>query len=486
MKLKNRLFTALLLLAFLPVALISFITLELASGSLDRLASPGIANALEAADSIVTLTFESIESMCADGASRMAKLPHIDSALLGDFDFAIVTDRDMTAWIGEAPDSITREKILDFHRDSSDIRLTDRIMSGDTFIIVGKASAYGDDRHLTITVGRNMGNEIAPLYERLGRNTRSFERLGQLKHPGKNTLRVLWAAFVALYLLLILLISRITARKLTMPLARLGELAETVGRGQWDVRLEYNRNDEIGALTSGFNRMSQQLGETTRKLIETEKIAAWQQTARVIAHGLKNMLAPIRLAVARLPESSDKNESADLSPMTTINAELSRLEKAAGDFSRYGKPVEPNAAIIDPNVVVRQAISVAEGCDVKLEVDLDSNLPYIKCDGALLRDALINLVKNACEAVDQDGSVAIQTRSRNDRVEIAVSDTGTGIDPEIRDRIFEPYVTTKSSGTGLGLAIVRKIVESSGGAIELETGDSGTTFTLKFEAANER
>jgi nitrogen fixation/metabolism regulation signal transduction histidine kinase len=485
MKLKNRMFTALLLLAFLPVALISLITLELASGSLDRLTSPGIANALGAADSIATLTMESVESMCADGASSMAKLPHIDSVQPGNFDFAIVTDRNTTAWIGDIPDSTTQERILAFHRDSSDIRLTDRIMSGDMFIIVGKASAYRDDRHLTITVGRNMGSEIVSLYERLGRNTRSFERLGQLKHPGKNTLRILWTAFVALYLLLILLISRITARKLTMQLSKLGDLAETVGRGQWDVRLEYNRNDEIGALTSGFNRMSQRLGETTRKLIETEKIAAWQQTARVIAHGLKNMLAPIRLAVARLPESSDKNESADLSPMTTINAELSRLEKAASDFSRYGRPVQPNAATIDPNAVVKQAISVTKGFDVKLDVDLDSNLPRIKCDGALLRDALINLVKNACEAIGQGGSVAIRTRSRNDLVEIAVSDTGPGINREIRDRIFEPYVTTKSSGTGLGLAIVRKIVESSGGTIDMETGDSGTIFTLKFEAANE-
>jgi signal transduction histidine kinase len=172
--------------------------------------------------------------------------------------------------------------------------------------------------------------------------------------------------------------------------------------------------------------------------------------------------------------------------MTTINAELSRLEKAASDFSRYGRPVEPNAATIDPNAVVRQAISVTEGFDVKLDVDLDSNLPRIKCDGALLRDALINLVKNACEAVGQGSSVAIRTRSRNDLVEIAVSDTGPGINREIRDRIFEPYVTTKSSGTGLGLAIVRKIVESSGGAIDMETGDSGTIFTLKFEAVNER
>ncbi len=481
MKLKNRLFIALLLLAFLPVTLISLVTLELTSESIDRLASPGIANALGTADSITSLTIESVESICYKSASVIANMPRIDSVPFSKFDFVIITDNDTTTFSGSIPDSVTKTKILAFHQDSSSDQIFDRIMSDDRIIVVGKASAFRDDRHRTITVGTYLAGEIAPLYERLGRNIRSFERLGQLRRPGKNTLRILWFAFVLLYLLLILLISRIIARKLTLPLARLGDMAETVGRGQWDIHLEYDRDDEIGALTSGFNRMSQQLGTTTKKLIEAEKTAAWQQTARVIAHGLKNMLAPIRLAVARLPESPDMS----VSPMTTINAELDRLEKAAGDFSLYGRPVTPNPSMIDPNVVVEQAVSVIDSYEVNPKLDLGSNLPRIKCDGALLRDALINLVKNACEAVNKDGSVTITTRNFNHHIEIIVTDTGPGIDAAILDRVFEPYVTTKSFGTGLGLAIVRKIVESSGGRIDMKTGENGTTFILRFEAARE-
>ena len=122
------------------------------------------------------------------------------------------------------------------------------------------------------------------------------------------------------------------------------------------MRLDYRRRDEIGSLVDGFNRMSARLAETTSRLIEAEKAAAWQQTARVIAHGIKNILAPLKLALTRLAGGPSAAAVEGPPALATLQAQLERLEKTARDFSLYGCPVrEPNAPV-DVNMAVRQAV----------------------------------------------------------------------------------------------------------------------------------
>ena len=485
MKLKNRLFLAFFLFAFLPVAVISFIGLELALDGLDRIASPGIGNALANANSLVELTLAKLETECSDVATAISLSSSAEDYLRYGFDIAVVVQGSDTS-IAISDRAGNPELCAD---------LVSLINSRDQDQDVGRTKLAGEIcvycvHSVADTValsGYLLGDEYHILFDDLGTNLHRFNQLRLLKASGRKFTRVIWAGANLLYLFVILFVSRTTARSLTRPLSKLGDLVEKVGPYNWDVRLEYDKNDEVGTLAAGFNRMSSRLSETTRKLIEAEKTAAWQQTARVIAHGIKNILAPIKLAMARLSKNVDQKDLEVMSPLGTIRSELELLEKTAGDFSIYGRNIEIKPSKIDLNMAVRQAVGICEpDAENKfINLSLEEDIPMITADENMVREVLVNLIKNACEATDEGGSVKVITKPTSSGVEISISDTGSGIAPEIEDQIFEPYVTTKPNGTGLGLAIVKKIVVSSGGNIIFETGAEGTTFRVLFAERDE-
>ncbi len=482
MKLRNRLFLAFFLFAFLPVAAISFVSLELALNSLDRVASPGIEKALADADSLVELSLRDLENRCIEQIAMIdPESPRDDPH---EFDLIVIRESDTTVVIiDREADSLMSGEIVDLIETFDSKNTIGRMNFGDMMLVYGVRSV-GDT---TILAGFVLGGGYASLLDDFGLNQHRFGQLKLLKSSGRKFMRFIWAAATLSYLLVIILVTRVTARGLTRPLSRLGDLVEEVGPGNWDIRLNYSRKDEIGSLVSGFNRMSSRLSETTRRMIEAEKTAAWQQTARVIAHGIKNALAPVKLAIARLSKTIDTRDSEVMSPLGTIHAELELLEKTARDFSMYGRPVESRPTDVNLNMVARQAARMCEtDCGkATVEFSLDENLPTISVDESMLREALINLIKNACEAVDDGGNVKIRTSIIAEGVAVAISDDGAGIDPEIKGKLFEPYATTKPSGTGLGLAIVKKIVISSCGKITFETGSKGTTFSILFTSGDE-
>ncbi len=468
--------------AFLPVAAISFVSLELALDSLDRLTSPGIERALATADSLVAMSLTDIEDRCVNLIRTVAPgSPVADYGQRG-FDFAIIARGADTAMavFDEATDSLLNQQYKSLAGFLGSKDTVGRSGFGDEMLIFGVIKT--DD--MAVMAGYVLSSGYNSLFSRFGANMQRFEQLKLLKTSGKKFMRAIWALANIGYLMAIVLVTRITARGLTRPLSRMAELVERVGPGNWEVSLQYGRRDEIGLLVSGFNRMSERLSETTRRMIEAEKTAAWEQTARVIAHGIKNILAPVKLAVARLSKRVDVDDPDMRSALTTIQVELGLLERTARDFSTYGRPVESKVTNVDLNAVVKQAVRIgqADCSGTEFVLSLGEGLPEIAGDENMLREAVVNLIKNACEAAGDSGSVTIATSAVADCAALSVSDTGGGIDPGILENLFEPYVTTKQGGTGLGLAIVNKIVISSGGNITFDTGPEGTTFTLTFSA----
>jgi nitrogen fixation/metabolism regulation signal transduction histidine kinase len=500
MKLTNRLFLAFFLFAFVPVSLISLVTLELAGRGVERVTSPGIERALSRAHALADLTL-------ADQAARASRTllacpPRVAPAdLLArglDFALAVAEGDTATAWDRRAASATapTGEwKAADVGLDPALRALARR--TPDTIPVVSPDGAgvclLGGRpvvcalhrRGPTLLVG---GYFLSPAQwahlTGLTDDIQSFGRLKLLSSINRRFLRLVWLAASLAYLLVILAVARLTARGLTRPLARLGDLVETVGPGRWDVRLDYSRRDEVGALVQGFNRMSVRLSETTRRLIMAEKAAAWEQTARVIAHGIKNVLAPVKLAVLRLAHSVDAADREPASALATIQAELGRLEKIAHDFALYGRPVREPDLPVDLNAVVRQAVQLcaAPGGGARIDLALVDPPPTVLADWAMLREALVNLIKNGRDAAGTEGVVAVATLHHGDDVIVTVHDTGLGIDPDLASRIFDPYVTTRPGGTGLGLAIVRKIVESSGGRIGFTTAPGDTMFSVTLPA----
>jgi len=227
-------------------------------------------------------------------------------------------------------------------------------------------------------------------------------------------------------------------------------------------------------------------------LIQAQKNAAWGEVARRLAHEIKNPLTPIQLSAERLQhklaDSLDEKNATILERSTqTIVNQVDAMKKMVDDFSEYARPAKIQAENIDLSKLVKEVLALYTlQSTVKFNVDYTEAL-LVSADPVSMRQVIHNLVKNALEAVSTDGEITIKLGTINDQntkfVQLAIYDNGSGIAAEHVEKVFEPYVTTKTKGTGLGLAIVKKIVEEYGGAIWVDrTIKQGTGFIVRFPA----
>jgi len=241
----------------------------------------------------------------------------------------------------------------------------------------------------------------------------------------------------------------------------------------------------------GYQGMVVVLDDVT-DLIRAQRALAWREVARRIAHEIKNPLTPIRLAAQRLRKKYAER-APDLGPVLdestrVIVREVDGLKALVNEFSRYARMPSSAPQPGDLNQVVAAAASLYadQGRRVRLGTDLDPQLPPVALDGEQMKRALVNLLDNAVEAIEGDGEIWIRTRGPNGtgRVTLEVADTGRGVPPEDRDRLFLPYFSTKRSGTGLGLAIVYQIVAEHGGQIRTEDNrPRGTRVVIELPVA---
>ncbi|MDX2052723.1 MAG: ATP-binding protein [Polyangiaceae bacterium] len=229
-----------------------------------------------------------------------------------------------------------------------------------------------------------------------------------------------------------------------------------------------------------------------RRMHQRDRLAALGQMAAGLAHEVKNPLGAIKGAAQLLNETLTASHvvSADKEFVDIILQEVDRLDRVVGSVLSYARPRKSDFQPLDVNEVVENALRIAmsdPAHSCKLEVQLGENLPLVPGDAEQLRQVMLNLVKNATQAVDQTGAVVVSTRviedTTQDRagkwLEIAVSDTGKGMTKEIRQSLFVPFFTTKPKGTGLGLAISQRIVEEMGGRIDVKSQPGqGSTFSI--------
>ena len=231
-------------------------------------------------------------------------------------------------------------------------------------------------------------------------------------------------------------------------------------------------------------------------LIQAQKNAAWSEVARRLAHEIKNPLTPIQLSAERLQHKlSTKLEEEDAQMLSrstrTIIQQVEAMKHMVDDFSEYAQPVRNQTANLDLLSLVQEVI-VLYGADPRIEFELHigAEIPLIKADAVSIRQLLHNMFKNALEAMEGKGKITIKlqaARKNNSTVvQLAIYDTGCGIDINQAKNIFEPYVTSKQKGTGLGLAIVKKVIEEHGGTIRLDSNyKQGAGFIMQFPAVFE-
>ncbi len=209
-------------------------------------------------------------------------------------------------------------------------------------------------------------------------------------------------------------------------------------------------------------------------LIQAQRDAAWGEVARRLAHEIKNPLTPIQLSAERLQlKLADKLPAHEQDLLTratnTIVAQVSALKGMVDDFSLYSRSSRLKPAPLAFNELVRDVLVLYESMNVMIRTSLAEDVPVVTADPALLRQVLHNLIQNALDGCSgmPDPGITITTRFENDQVHLIVDDNGSGIRDDVKTRIFEPYVTTKSKGTGLGLAIVKKIIDEHRGRISV-------------------
>ena len=285
------------------------------------------------------------------------------------------------------------------------------------------------------------------------------------------------------------------AAGVTKPVMRLAEGARRVSAGDWKVQVPVTGGNEISDLARTFNHMTAQLGEQRDKLVQAERVAAWRELARRLAHELKNPLFPLQTTVENLQRARSRNpeqfEEVFRESTAILLSEIEELKKIVAQFSDFAKMPQPELAPLNLNDLVRGALKLFEAQfsavgrpPVTPEVHLDEALPAMQADAALLRRVIENLILNAMDAMPAGGVVMIRTSHDAAAVRLEISDTGSGLTKEECRRLFTPYYTTKQHGTGLGLAIVQSVVSDHGGRItvESETG-VGTTFRIVFPLA---
>ena len=239
------------------------------------------------------------------------------------------------------------------------------------------------------------------------------------------------------------------------------------------------------------------------EVLRAQKAAAWQEVARRIAHEIKNPLTPIQLSSQRLARFLDRRNPAEMrsprDPDLTrlvqecsrlIEREVSTLAALVNEFSQFVRFPIAKLAPTSANTVVNEAVEVFSGRldGITLKTSLAENLPPVRADGGLLRSVVVNLIDNAAEALETSSlrEIIVSTCVHSDAetVEICVQDTGHGISPEDKDRLFLPHFSTKDRGTGLGLAIAARIVAEHGGSIHVEDNfPVGSRFLVELPAA---
>ncbi len=297
-------------------------------------------------------------------------------------------------------------------------------------------------------------------------------------------------------ILLAIAFSLWTAARVSKPIEELARAAEEVAAGNWQTRVPERGRDEVSVLARSFNHMTGELVSQRERLMQSERVAAWRELARRLAHELKNPLFPLQLTVENLVKARALPEAefdeVFRESTQTLAMEIANLKTIIGRFSDFSKMPKPQLERIDAkDVLIRVralyegAGAVAEdGAKIEFVSEVASEPMAIDADPDLLHRALSNLVLNAIDAMPEGGTLTLGAKASGGKVEMRVADTGKGLTPEECERLFTPYYTTKQHGTGLGLAIVQSVVADHGGTIAVEgRAGGGTVFTITLPGA---
>jgi len=277
--------------------------------------------------------------------------------------------------------------------------------------------------------------------------------------------------------------------RVTRPVNELARGARDVAAGNWSAKVNVPAGDEMGELADAFNRMTAELVERQNRALQAERVAAWRELARRLAHELKNPLFPLQITIenmqrARAAGAQEFDETFQEGARTLLD-EVRNFKTIIGRFSDFSRMPPPQFERVNIGDAISDAVRLYEAQlslnDIRVHAQVSCAALTIDADPDQLRRALGNLILNAIDAMPNGGSLTFSVVGLEHAVRIAVTDTGQGLTEEEGSRLFTPYYTTKQHGTGLGLAIVQGVVSDHQGTIIVESGTGrGATFIIEL------
>jgi two-component system NtrC family sensor kinase len=280
------------------------------------------------------------------------------------------------------------------------------------------------------------------------------------------------------------------ARRLLAPLAAVTERARAVSQGDLTPRPVVAKNDEIGELAVTFESMVGAIARANAELLASERLAAIGKMAAQVTHEVRNPLSSLALNAELLEEELGERGGEASALVTAIKLEVERLTQLTEKYLSLARRSHPDFHEEDLGVVVSDAVASSQAelsqHEIRTELSIEPGLPAVSLDEAQIRQVMLNLIRNAREAMAGGGELGVAVKALRppeppERLEISVKDSGGGMDDETREHLFEPFFTTKRHGTGLGLAITQEIVEAHGGKIRCERQEPrGTRFVIEL------
>ena len=402
-------------------------------------------------------------------------------------DFANTYGADLTLFDRNGAELInTQPKIYEFG-------LQARRMNAKAFINLGKLqkSEFLNDEIIgrlnykaAYVPIRNANETVAYLQlPYFGNEAEYNERIGALLNIMINVYALI---FIAIGLFAVII-----ARQITAPLNFIQLSLSKTSYGKKNEPIRWDRNDEIGALVKEYNKMIAALENSAQRLAQSERESAWREMAKQVAHEIKNPLTPLKLGLQLLDKSwKDKDPKFDQKFerfSKSFVEQIESLSNIASEFSAFAKMPDTRLERINIFEILTQAVTIFKQMDNIKIVYQAPELPFIiNADRDQLLRCFNNLLKNAIEASPSDrmGIIEISQMITYKNILLTIKDNGNGIPENVREKIFEPNFTTKSSGTGLGLAFVKNSIENAGGKVWFETEmGKGTTFYFSLPAA---
>lgn len=341
---------------------------------------------------------------------------------------------------------------------------------------------------LTFGIDRQLYANFLSLRQAVDKE-RELDRVLPLLLPG--VFRGLVVELVVV-LLVATAIGLLVARRATHRVATLRDAASRVAAGDLSVRIAPRGRDELDDLARAFDRMVGELGDARSRLEYLQKVSAWQEVARRLAHEIKNPLTPIQLVVQQLRSQYGGDDAAYRRLLDTagevMSEEIGAIRRLVDDFSAFAKLPKVEPSPVDLGTLIEDFARAHPEWQAAISIVRPATAVQAMCDRMLLGRVLANLVENAVQSATESGrvpqvrlSVSVNPRTRT--ASLHVDDNGPGVASELSARIFDPYVTTKQHGTGLGLAIVRKIVIDHGGDVTVTRAGAplaGARFTVEL------